>query len=144
MKQAATLVLAALTVLSAAVFAAAFPADAWAQLRTIPKEAFRGQLTHVTEGIITIDGRTMRLAPGAQIRSQKNMIVVPAEVPRGALVEYTLDRDRLLDKVWILTPAEAARPNPNSTSMWIDGQPAGTPIQQVLPQPSAPEKPRQK
>jgi hypothetical protein len=136
MKQAVTFLLAALTAL--------FATGAWAQLRTIPKEAYRGQYAHVAENIVTIDGRTMKLAPGAQIRSQQNLIVVPTQVPRGALVEYTLDRDRLLDKVWILTAAEAARPNPNSTSKWIDGQPAGTPMEQVLPQPTGPAKSPQK
>jgi len=136
MKQAVTLLLAALAALLAA--------SAGAQLRSIPPDALRGQLTHVTESIVTIDGRTMKLAPGARIRSQQNRLVVPAEVPRGTLVEYTLDRDRLLDRVWILTPAEAARPNKNSTNLWFDGQPAGTPIQQVIPEPSAPATPAKK
>jgi hypothetical protein len=136
MKQAVTLMLA--------VLAAVFAAHVGAQFRTIPEKALRGEFTHVTESIVTIDGKTMKLAPGAQIRSQKNLIVVPSEVPRGALVEYTLDRDAQLDRVWILTPAEAARPNRNSTNLWTDGQPAGTPIQQVLPQYPAPANAQQK
>ncbi|MCC6610274.1 MAG: hypothetical protein IT515_11470 [Burkholderiales bacterium] len=127
-----------------AALVAIFAAHAVAQLRTIPKDALRGQFTHITETIITIDGRTMRLAPGAQIRSQKNLIVVPSAVPPGTLVEYTLDRDAQLDRVWILTSEEAARPNPNSSSRWIDGQPAGTPIQRVLPKYPAPDNPQHK
>jgi len=136
MKQAVTMLLAAL--------AAAAAAAAWAQFRTIPPEALRGKLTHVAETIVTIDGRTMQLAPGAQIRSQTNTIVVPSQVPRGTLVEYTMNRDRQLDRVWMLSPTEAARPNRNSTQTWIDGQPAGTPIEQVIPPSKAPANPQHK
>jgi len=126
MKQALTVLLA--------VLAAALATAAWAQLRTIPKDARRGELTHVMQNIVTVDGERMRLAPGAQIYAQNNLIIVPAQVPRDSLVEYTLDRNGELFKVWILTGDEAARPNPNSSGgFWPAEGPTGTPIRQVLP-----------
>lgn len=111
-----------------ALLAAILVTAAWAQSRTIPKEALRGELTQVMEGIVSVNGQRMRLAPGAKIYAQNNLTIVPTEVPPNSLVDYTLDRHGQIFKVWILTPQEAARPNPNSP----DGL-QGTPIQQVLP-----------
>jgi hypothetical protein len=126
MKQVLTVLLA----LQVALFAA----TSWAQFRTIPKEALRGELTHVTQNIVTINGQQMRLAPGAQIHAQNNLTIVPSEIPRDSLVEYTLDRNGDLFKVWILTPSEAARENANSPGgFWPAEGPTGTPIRQVLP-----------
>lgn len=126
MKQALTATIALLAALLATVAAA--------QFRTIPKEAVRGELTHLTENIVSVSGQQMRLAPGALIYGQNNLIVVPTQVPRDSLVEYTTDRNGELFKVWILTPEEAARPNPNSsTGTWPAEGPQGTPIQQILP-----------
>ncbi len=117
-----------------AVFAALATATAWAQFRTIPKEALRGELTHVMQGVVSVNGRHMKLAPGALIFAQNNLTIVPTEIPRNSLVEYTLDRNGDLFKVWILTRSEAARPNPNSPGgFWPADGPTGTPIQQVLP-----------
>ena len=122
-----------LTVLLA-VHLALLAATAWAQYRTIPKEARRGEITHVMENIVTVNGQRMRLAPGAQIHAQNNLTIVPTQIPRNSLVDYTLDRNGDLFKVWILTRDEAARPNPNSPGgSWPAEGPTGTPIQQVLP-----------
>jgi hypothetical protein len=128
-------VLTALLALSVAIASV----SAWAQFRTIPKDAKRGELTHVTQNIVSVDGQQMRLAPGALIYAQNNLTIVPSEVPRNSLVEYVLDRNGELFKVWILTAAEAARPNPNSSGgRWIEEKPiTSTPIQQVLPAPSS-------
>ena len=117
-----------------ALYAALLASTAWAQHRTIPKEALRGELTHVMQNIVTVNGQRMRLAPGAQIHAQNNLIIVPTAIPRNSLVDYTLDRNGDLFKVWILTRDEAARPNPNSPGgSWPAEGPKGTPIRQVLP-----------
>jgi hypothetical protein len=122
----------------AALIVASVATSAWSQTRTIPKQALRGQLTQVMENIVTVNGERMRLAPGAQIYAQNNLTIVPTEVPPNSLVDYTLDREGQIFKVWILTPQEAARPNPNSPdSGFPGGGSTGTPIQQVLP--SSPE-----
>lgn len=126
MKQALTALLA----LQVALFAA----STWAQFRTIPKEALRGEITHVMQNVVTVNGQPMRLAPGALIYAQNNLTIVPSEIPRNSLVEYTLDRSGELFKVWILTPSEAARENANSPGgYWPAEGPTGTPIRQVLP-----------
>ena len=83
-----------------------------AQLRTIPDDAKRGQIRHVREMIVEIDGTQVRLSPGAQIRSRENLIVLPAALPANAqLVKYQLDPGGLVHRVWMLTDEEAARPD---------------------------------
>jgi len=128
MKQALTALLA----LIVASLAVAVGAQSLA--RTIPSEARRGELTHVMQGFVSVNGQQMKLAPGALIYAQNNLTIVPSEVPRNSLVDYTLDRNGDLFKVWILTPAEGARPEPNSAGgFWPAEGPSGTPVQQILP-----------
>jgi hypothetical protein len=83
-----------------------------AQVRTIPAEAKRGQIRHLQEMTVEINGRPMLLAPGAQIRDGGNMIVLPAAVPAGALVKFTLDANGNVSRVWMLTAQEAAQRDP--------------------------------
>jgi hypothetical protein len=90
--------------------ACALPAVASAQTRSIPGEAKRGEIRHVQETIVAIDGAEQRLAPGAQIRDQSNRLLVPAALPAGAQVRYLLDAEGLVRRVWVLTPEEAAKP----------------------------------
>ncbi len=139
MKQVLTVLLTVLL----ALFASRSATTVWAQSRTIPQEARRGELTHVMQSLVSIDGQRMKLAPGAQIYAQNNLTIVPAQVPRNSLVEFTLDRNGDLFKVWILTREEAARQNPNSSGgNWPAEGPPGTPIGQVLPSsPSGPGQP---
>jgi hypothetical protein len=87
----------------------ALSASAQAQLRTIPEQAKGGQIRHVQETIVLIDGVRMRLAPGVQIRDEWNRLMVPTALPPGAKVRYLLDSEGLVRQVWILTPQEAAK-----------------------------------
>ena len=80
-----------------------------AQLRTIPADAERGELRHVQENVVELDGKRETLAPGAQIRDKANRIVQPATVSPGAIVKYRRDANGAVSQVWILTPDEAAR-----------------------------------
>ncbi len=92
-----------------------FPALFWAvsvvaQMRPIPPEAKRAYLRHVQEMAVSLDGVPMQLASGAIIRDQKNLIVVPVSIPReGAWADYTVDSNRQVVRVWLLTPEELAR-----------------------------------
>jgi len=81
---------------------------AQAQLRTIPQEAVWGQIRHVQEMIVEIDGTQRRLAQGAQIRDSANRIMLPSAIPAGAWVKYQLDPNGFVQAVWFLTPEEAA------------------------------------
>ena len=100
------------SVLVVAALAAAAPA-ADAQLRAIPAEAKRGEMRHLHDMIVELDGRQTRLAPGAQIRDAFNMIVLPATLPAGSAVKYTLEPSSgMVQRVWIMTPQERAQPDP--------------------------------
>ena len=87
------------------------PAAAMAQVRQIPDIAKRGNIVHVQDGIVRIDGEQMRLSAGAQIRSRDNLFIVPMSLPPGALVKYTLDSSGQIHRVWVLTAEETAAPD---------------------------------
>jgi hypothetical protein len=84
------------------------PATAMAQVRQIPDGAKRGNIVHLQDTIVEIDGQPMRLSAGAQIRSRDNLFLVPMSLPHGALVKYTLDGSGQIHRVWVLTAEEAA------------------------------------
>jgi hypothetical protein len=81
---------------------------AHAQLRAIPAQATRGEIRHLQGMTVEIGGERRELAPGAQIRDADNRVVMPAALPPGAAVKYTLDSAGMVSRVWILSPAEAA------------------------------------
>ena len=81
---------------------------AHAQVRSIPFEAKRGEMRHVHDMIVAIDGKNLRLAPGAQIRDQSNRLLLPIALPPGAKVKYLLNGEGQVRRAWILTPEEAA------------------------------------
>ena len=95
--------------LAALLLACAVSAAAFAQMRTIPDDAKRGEMRHVMGMVVEIDGVRQRLAPGAQIRDTANRIIVPATVPPGTLVRFLMNSEGSVRQVWILTPEEAAR-----------------------------------
>ena len=96
----------------AAITALAGSGAALAQLRSIPDDAKRGQLRHVREMIVEIDGDRVLLSPGSQIRSIENRIVLPSALPQeSVLVKYMTDTAGLVHRVWILSQEEAARPD---------------------------------
>ena len=84
--------------------------QALAQLRTLPAGTERGVIRHVHDRDVSIDYKPMRLAPGATIRDNQNLIIVPTSLPSdGALAEYLLDANGLIFRVWLITEQEAAR-----------------------------------
>jgi len=80
-----------------------------AQVRSIPEDAKVGQIRHLQDMLVEIDGAQQQLAPGAQIRDESNRIIVPTAIPPGTLVKYLFDAAGQVQKVWILTPEEAQR-----------------------------------
>jgi len=83
--------------------------SAHAQLRNIPEQAKDGQIRHLQDMMVSIDGAAVRLAPGAQIRDQDNRLMLPTAIPAGAQVKYLLGPDGQVRQVWVLTPDEAKR-----------------------------------
>jgi len=107
-----------------------------AVLRTLPDDAKRGTLSHVRENLVNLDGRQIRLAPGAQIRGANNLIVVPTALPKDSLVKYQLNGSGELFRAWVLTSEEAAKPDKASSS---DSLEKGRPFSEIVsPQASPP------
>ena len=100
--------------LAAALIACALPAAAQMQ-RNFPANALRGQLVVLQPPDAQLNGRPARLAPGARIRGDNNLLVVSGAIANRRLwVHYTLDTGGQLVDVWVLTATELARPWPTS------------------------------
>ena len=82
---------------------------AGAQVRSIPDDARVGQIRHLQDMVVEIDGAAQQLAPGAQIRDASNRIILPTAVRPGTRVKYLVDAAGRVQRVWILTPKEAQR-----------------------------------
>jgi hypothetical protein len=84
------------------------PAAAQVQ-RAFPQNALRGAIVIGVAPDIQVNGQPARLAPGARIRDQNNMMIVPSALTGGRyLVNYNVDTSGLVKEVWILRPEEAA------------------------------------
>ena len=94
---------------------AVFPATAQVQ-RNFPAATLRGALVVENGSEIRLNGEPARLAPGARIRGQNNMLVMSNSLAgQRLLVHYTFDMQGQVKDVWILTPGEAAkRPWPST------------------------------
>ena len=99
-------------VLLAAMFFSLAAGVAQAQFRTIPDDAKRANISHVQGMTVEIDGQRAELAAGAQIRDADNRIVLPTALPAGALVKIKTDLHGQPWRIWILSPQEAAQPDP--------------------------------
>jgi hypothetical protein len=84
---------------------------AQAQFRALPADAKRATLVPVQGMTVELDGKRVELAAGAQVRDARNLIVLPAALPKSALVKYQLGADGRLQRAWILSPQEAAQPD---------------------------------
>ena len=86
-----------------------FAASAQVQ-RNFPAAALRGDLTMGITPEIVLNGKPARLAPGARIRGQDNLMVMSGALSGSRLlVHYTLDPNGQVRDVWILRAEEAAR-----------------------------------
>ncbi len=89
---------------------ALLPATADAAPRNFTAATLRGELVVTAPPEVRLNGQPARLAPGARIRGENNLLVMSgAVVGRKLLVHYTRDTYGNLLDVWVLTPAEAAR-----------------------------------
>ncbi|MGL6112558.1 MAG: hypothetical protein ACRC2B_20885 [Rubrivivax sp.] len=90
-------------------FALALPAAAQAQ-RTFNANALRGELVFGTPPEITLNGKPSRLAPGARIRDENNLVQLSATLAgRKLVVNYTTELEGSLLDVWILSRSELER-----------------------------------
>ena len=92
--------------------------SAWAQSaglnRRIPKDAPKAEMVVNGVRILNLNGKDYRLQAGAQIRSEKNRIVLPQSLAGNVryIVRVKFDTNGDLHKVWMLTEEENAEPAP--------------------------------
>ena len=85
--------------------------------RPFPPNALRGKMTPGYFPEVGIDGKPRLLSPAARIFNQDNMIEMPAALRGGDIVvNYTVDGQGNIDRVWILTAEEAARQAPSTAA----------------------------
>jgi hypothetical protein len=93
----------------------ALPALADGEARPFPPNAKRGRMTPGYAPDITIDGKPRQLSPAARIVNDDNLTVTPGSLrEKDIVVNYTEDMNGYIDRVWILTRAEARLPAPNA------------------------------
>ena len=81
--------------------------------RTLPPEARQGGMQPPAgDGLLIINGRQWPLAPTAQFRSLKNLLVMPMQIQTPVEVVYLPDASGAIFRVWMLTPSEASTPRP--------------------------------
>ncbi len=63
-------------------------------------------------GRVQVGEAAALLSPGAQIRDRSNRIVLPSHLRGEYKVRVKFDNNGQVHRVWLLTPAEAAAPEP--------------------------------
>ena len=99
------------SLVAAMLFAITLAAPAEAQMqRLFPATALRGELQIANPPEAVLNGRPARLAPGARIRGDNNMLLLSGALAGQPLwVHYTLDTTGSVLDVWVLTATERAR-----------------------------------
>ena len=96
-------------VLAGALCASALPAAAQMQ-RNFPQDALRGEIVIGIPPVISVNGRSAQLAPGARIRDTNNMLALSASISGARFTaHYTIDIGGEVKDVWILRPDEMAK-----------------------------------
>jgi len=95
--------------------ALALPAAAQVQ-RNFTAKALRGEIVFGTPPEVKLNGKPARLAPGARIRDQNNLLLMSGALVGGkAVVNYTTELEGMLLDVWILSSADAACKHSSTT-----------------------------
>jgi hypothetical protein len=82
--------------------------DAWLSVRQFPAAAMRGEMVVRNHPVVTLNGKTEQLSPGARIFDQNNLLVLSGQlVNRDVLVNYLRDGGGQIHQVWILNSEEA-------------------------------------
>lgn len=99
------------SILGSAIESAVTPAPpppATGLVRFLPADAKQGVMRALAEGQVQIDGQSLPLSPGVVIRNEYNMMLPIPMVPTPMLVRYQTDTLGAVQRIWILSPAEAA------------------------------------
>lgn len=95
--------------LLAAAFLVLQAAPSAAQLRTLPANGKRAELTGYSNPFVILGGEARRLAPGAVIYDTNNRSITPGFLPQAADVVYTVDQTGSVMRIYLLTPQERQR-----------------------------------
>lgn len=78
--------------------------------RDFPASTLRGKLTITDYPNVTVNGSTLRLSPGSRIWNTQQLTQVPNSLGSDTyVVNYTLNVQGDIDRVWILTSDEAGQ-----------------------------------
>jgi len=72
--------------------------------KVLPDGSILGTMTTQQLPIVSMDGKEMRLAPGARIVGTGNRSITPNQVPAESKVRYKVDAAGQISQVWILPP----------------------------------------
>jgi hypothetical protein len=92
--------------LATAVLLATVCVPAAAQTRAFPEQVELGRLTLRVFPDALLDGKAVRLGPGARIHDESNRVLMPGGVAGEKRVAYARGAMGEIVRVWILTPAE--------------------------------------
>ena len=96
-------------VLLSALLALPLVAPAQQFQRNFPADALRGELSFLQPPAVLLNGREARLAPGARIRGENNLLQMSgALMGYKSIVHYTVDDVGLIKDVWVLNAGELA------------------------------------
>ena len=77
-------------------------------VREFPAAAKRGYLVVTAPPEVLINGTAERLSPGVRIRGPNNLLMMSASlVGQKFVVNYTREKQGMIQEVWLLTQAEA-------------------------------------
>ena len=101
---------------AALALAGMLPLAAQAQMqRLFPAKVQRGGITFTAPPVVELDGKTERLGPGVRVRDAHNRVALTGTLRgKSFVVNYQRDAAGMVREVWILTPAEIARPLPGA------------------------------
>jgi len=90
--------------LLASVAAVAVLAACSSSSNRLPDGTMLGTMTAGPLSVVTIDGKEMRMAPGARIMTPSHTSITPDHVPANSRVRYKLDASGQVSQVWLLPP----------------------------------------
>lgn len=90
------------------IISASFSESAYSQLmRNFPFDSKLGKLKAFAYPEVKIDGQTLHLGAGSQIRDKNNLIILPTMMNEKGPVRYQLDAMGNIHRIWLLSPDEA-------------------------------------
>lgn len=75
--------------------------------RKIPPAARLGQAQMQQQNVLSIDGVTWLMSPGATVRDDRNMLTSITALHKIRSVRFTANSQGMVEKVWILSAEEA-------------------------------------